>query len=53
MDEIREGNLKGRDHSGDLRGDGRLTLRRILNKQSVGAYTGFIWFTTGSNGGIF
>jgi hypothetical protein len=38
------GNTKGRDNTEDLVIDGRMILKRILQKQDVRAWTGFVWF---------
>lgn len=37
------GKLEGRDHLGDLGGDGRLILKWILNDNVVRMWAGFSW----------
>jgi hypothetical protein len=44
--------LKGKDHSEDLREDGRIILKRISKRQGVRMWTGFIWLRIGTCGGI-
>jgi hypothetical protein len=44
------GNMNGRHHLGDISVDGRIILKRILNKYGVMMWTGFIWLRTGSSG---
>jgi hypothetical protein len=47
------GNVKGRDHLEDLGVDGRIILRRILKKRSVGmACIELISLTIRANGGF-
>jgi hypothetical protein len=45
------GSLKGKDHSEDLNIDGRIILKRIIEKQGLGVCPGFIWFRIGTGGG--
>jgi len=45
------GNLRVRDHLGDLGLDGRIILRRIFRKWDVGVWTGSSWFRIGTGGG--
>jgi hypothetical protein len=42
---------KERDHYEDIDLDGRIILRRILEKQNGVIWTGLIWFRIGTNGG--
>jgi hypothetical protein len=35
--------LKGRDHSNDLSGDGKIIIEWILRKQGGKLWTGFVW----------
>ena len=45
------GNLRDRDHLGNLGIDGRIILRRILRKRVVGVRTGWSWLRIGTFGG--
>ena len=45
------GNLRERDHLGDLGVDGRIILRWIFRKWDVGVWTGLSWFRIGTVGG--
>jgi hypothetical protein len=42
-----------RDHLGDQDVDGRIALKWLLKKQGVRKETEFIWFRTGTSGGLF
>jgi hypothetical protein len=44
--------LKGRYHSEDPGVDERVILKRILRKQGLGVWIGFIWLSIGTGGGI-
>jgi hypothetical protein len=44
------GNLRERDHLGDLGVDGMIILRWIFRKWVVGAWTGLIWLRIGTGG---
>jgi hypothetical protein len=44
-------NLRERDYLGDTDLDGRVILRRVFRKWSVGVWTGSSWFTIGTGGG--
>jgi hypothetical protein len=44
------GSLKGRNHSRDLVGDGRIILKWILEKKGKRVWNGFIWLRTGTGG---
>jgi hypothetical protein len=44
--------LRGRDHSDALGVDGRIILKFILMKYIGKAMSGFIWFRTGTGGGL-
>jgi len=46
------GNLRERDHLGDLGVDGRIILRWILRKWDVGVWTGSSWLRVGTGGGL-
>ena len=46
------GNMKERDHLEEPDVDGRITIRRILRKCDVGAWTGLIWLRIGTDGGL-
>jgi hypothetical protein len=46
------GNLKGKDHSEALGGDGRMILKWILDKESQKLWTGVMWLRTGKSGGL-
>jgi ribosomal protein L10 len=43
--------LEGKNHLGDPRVDGRITLRRIFRKWDVGVWTGSSWLRIGTGGG--
>jgi hypothetical protein len=43
-------NLKGRDHSEDLKADGRIMLEWTLGKYDEKVWTEFMWLWTGTNG---
>ena len=43
------GKLKERNHLEDLGVDGRMTLKRTLNKQDVRVWASFIWLMRGTN----
>ena len=45
------GNLRERDHLGDLGVDGRTILRCIFRKCYVGLWTESIWLRIGTGGG--
>jgi hypothetical protein len=45
-------NLKGRDHSEDLRVDGKIILKWILGKQVEKVWNEFIWLMTETSGGL-
>jgi hypothetical protein len=45
-------NPKGRGNMEDLVIDGRMILRRILQKQDVRVWTGFVWLRIGISGGL-
>ena len=45
------GNLRVRDHVGDLGVDGRIILRWIFRKWDVGVWTGSSWLRIGTGGG--
>jgi len=45
------GNLTERDHLGDKRVDGKIILRWIFRKCSVGVWTGSSWLRIGTGGG--
>ena len=45
------GNLRVRDHLGDLGVNGRIILRWILRKYDVAVWTGSIWPRIGTGGG--
>jgi len=45
------GNLRERDHLGDLGVDGRIILRWIFRKRDVGIWTGSSWLWIGAGGG--
>jgi hypothetical protein len=45
------GNLKKKDHVGDLGVDGGITLIWLLKKRVV-MFTGFIWLRTETSGGL-
>ena len=49
--EIWWGNLRERDHLGDLGVDGRIILRWIFRKWDVGVCTGSSWLGIGTGGG--
>jgi len=42
------GNLRERDHLGDLDVDGRIILRWIFRKWNVGVWTGSSWLRIGT-----
>jgi hypothetical protein len=42
----------GRGHSEDLGIDGKVIIERILGKLGGKMWTGFIWFTIGTSGGL-
>ena len=44
--------MKERDHLEEPDVDGRITIRRILRKCDVGAWTGLIWLRIGTDGGL-
>ena len=44
------GNLRERDHVGDLGVDGRIILRWIFRKWNVGVWTRLIWLRIGTVG---
>jgi len=44
-------NLKGGDHLGDLRGNQRITLKYIFEKQG-GIRIEYFWLRTGSSSGL-
>jgi hypothetical protein len=44
------GNFKERDNLEDLSVDGRTILQKILGKQGVVKWTGFIWLKTETDG---
>jgi hypothetical protein len=44
--------LQGREHLEDLGVDRRIILRRTLEKQGVGMWTGFIQLKTGDKAGF-
>jgi len=44
--------LKGRDHLEDLGADGTIILEWILRKLGRKLWTGFIWLTIGTSGGL-
>ena len=46
------GNLRERDHLGDLGIDGRIILRRIFRNRVLGAWTGLSWLSIGRGGGL-
>jgi hypothetical protein len=46
-------NLKGRDHSEDLSVDGRIILKWICGKNSLGMWIEFIWLRIGTGSGLF
>jgi hypothetical protein len=46
------GNLKGRDHLGELGVDGRLTLKWILKEEGLKMWTGFISLRLGTSGAL-
>ena len=47
------GNLSERDHLEHPGVDGRVIVRRIFRKwNGGGAWTGLIWLTTGTDGGL-
>jgi hypothetical protein len=46
-------NLKGRCHLKDLGVDGRIIVECALGKYGGKVWTGFIWFRTGTSGGLF
>jgi hypothetical protein len=45
------GNLRVRDHLGDLCIDGKIILRWIFGKWDVGVWTGSSWLRIGTGGG--
>jgi hypothetical protein len=47
------GNLRERDHWGDLGLDGRIILRWIFRKWDVGVWTGLGWLRIETGGGHF
>jgi len=46
------GNLRERDYFEDPVVDGRIILTWIFRKWNGGAWTGLIWFRTGTGGGF-
>jgi hypothetical protein len=44
-------NLKGRDHLEDLGIDGKIIIKRILEKE--GGWAGCNWFRIETSGGVF
>jgi hypothetical protein len=46
------GKLKARDQSEDLDVDGRIILECILWKLGRNLWTGFIWLSIGTDGGL-
>jgi hypothetical protein len=46
------GNLKERDHLGDLGVDGRIILTWIFGKWDVRIWTGSSWLRIGTGGGV-
>jgi hypothetical protein len=47
------GNLQERNHLEDLDTDGRMTLKRTINKQDARVWVGFIWLRRGTNFRLF
>jgi len=47
------GNLKERDHLGDLGVDGRIILSWIFRKWAMGVWTGSSWLRIGTGSGHF
>jgi len=45
------GNLRGRDHWGDVGADGWIIIRWIFRKWDVGIWTGLSWLRIGTGGG--
>ena len=45
------GNLRERDHWGDLDANGRIILRWIFRKWDVRVWTGLSWLRIGTGGG--
>jgi hypothetical protein len=46
------GNVKGKDHVGDMCLDGRIILKWVLKKGNMSEWTGFSWIRVGINGGV-
>jgi len=44
--------LKGKEYSKELRTDGKIILKLILDKQGGKMLTGFIWLRIGASGGL-
>jgi uncharacterized sporulation protein YeaH/YhbH (DUF444 family) len=47
------GKLKERNHFEDLGVDGRMTLKRTLNKQDERVWASFVWLRRGTNCRLF
>jgi hypothetical protein len=50
--DYQSGNLKARDHLGDIGAGVRIILKRILKKYGVKMWAGFIWLRIGISGGF-